>query len=68
MCACASTVKKPLSQAGKKMNSAAPNVKISLISTNQEKGKRGTNKFFEKHENAEKICEYRKILLQKFKI
>ena len=55
--ACASTVKKPLPQAGKEMNFAARNVKISLMSTNQEKEKRGTNKFFGKHGNVEKIAE-----------
>ena len=38
------------------MNFAAHNVKISLMSTNQEKRKRGTNKIFGKHENAENIC------------
>lgn len=56
ICVCASTVEKPLPQAGKGMNFAARNVKISLMSTNQGKRKRGTNKFFGKHENAEKIC------------
>ena len=38
------------------MNFAARNAKINLMFTNQGERKRGTNKFFGKHENAEKIC------------
>ncbi len=47
ICVCANTVKKLLSQAAKGMNFAARNVKISLMSTNQEKRKRGTIKMIE---------------------
>ena len=56
ICVCANTVKKPLSQAGKEMNFVARNVKTSLMSTNQEERKRGTNKVLGKHENAGNIC------------
>ncbi len=41
---CVNTVKKPLSQAGKGMNFAARGARIRLMSTNQEKRKRGTNR------------------------
>ncbi len=40
ICVCANTVKKPLSQAGRKMNFAARSTRTSLMSTNQEKRKR----------------------------
>ena len=42
ICVCANTVKKPLSQAGRGMSFAARSAKTSLMSTNQEKRKRGT--------------------------
>ncbi len=41
ICVCANTVKKPLSQAGREMNFAARSTRTSLMSTNQEKRKRG---------------------------
>ena len=44
ICVCASIVKKPLLQAGREMNFAARSVRTSLMSTNQEKRKRGTNR------------------------
>ena len=44
ICVCASIVKKPLLQDGKGMNFAARSARTSLMSTNQEKRKRGTNR------------------------
>ena len=63
--------KKPLSQAGKEMNFAARNVKISLMSTNQEKRKMGTIKMIENRNvniitdaNSKKLVLINDILLK----
>ena len=47
ICVCASIVKKPLLQAGKGMNFAAKGARTNIMSTDQEKRKRGTKKMIE---------------------
>ncbi len=47
ICVCASTVKKPLSQAGRGMNFAVRGARTSLMSTNQEKRRKGTKEMIE---------------------